>query len=189
MSFPTLSPFIRHCLPTLQATLCPLPLPLLCLPTTSLVQVPRWPSTCLRTTRPCHTIYRHSGLRCRGFINTRCCRGWRSRGAGWCSTPREYRHCVLSLSHFAPPPPSWSERQNSRYEYMICVFLSLQTSTWASSSPPTQNAPQLRPRTPHPCATNYVFPPSPAWAENSMVSVRGNEAGQMVTFSPSLTPV
>ena len=94
MSFPTLSPFIRHCLPTLQATLCPLPLPLLCLPTTSLVQVPRWPSTCLRTTRPCHTIYRHSGLRCRGFINTRCCRGWRSRGAGWCSTPREYRHCV-----------------------------------------------------------------------------------------------
>lgn len=67
-----------------------------------------------------------------------------------------------------------------------CILLSLQTSTRASASTPPQNAPQLRPWTPHPCATNYVFPPSPAWAENSMVSIRGNEDWQMAGFSPGL---
>lgn len=47
---------------------------------------------------------------------------------------------------------------------------SFQTSTRASTSTPSQNAPQLRPWTPHPRATNYVFPSSPTRAENSMVS-------------------
>ncbi|KAK5610898.1 hypothetical protein CRENBAI_024868 [Crenichthys baileyi] len=56
------------------------PLPLL--PTTSPPQAFPWPSTFHRTTRPCSTICRLWGLRCKGSISTRCCRGWRFRGGG-----------------------------------------------------------------------------------------------------------
>lgn len=70
-------------------------------------------------------------------------------------------------------PPSSAVQMNEPMAFLCwaCVFLSLQASTWASTSTPPQNAPQLRPWTPHPCATNYVFPSSPAWAENCMVSI------------------
>lgn len=98
MSFPTLSPSIRRCHRTPRATPCPPRLPLPFLATTSPVQVPRWRSTCPQTTRPCRTTYRHLGPRCRGSINMRCCRGWRSRGAGWCNTPRECRRRRLAAS-------------------------------------------------------------------------------------------
>ena len=67
-------------------------------------------------------------------------------------------------------------------------FFLMQASTRASASPPSQNAPQLRPRTPYPCATNYVFPSSPAWAEDSMVSISRNEAGQLVGFNLNYAP-
>lgn len=79
-SFPT--PFMHLCHPTRQATPCRPPLPRLCPPTTSLIQVPSWPNISLRTTRPCRT-----------------CIGWRFRGAGWCSTPREYQ-CRLNLHNW-----------------------------------------------------------------------------------------
>lgn len=64
---------------------------------------------------------------------------------------------ALQVSHQPPPPVSSPP---------------LQTSTRASAAAPPQNAPQLRPWAPHPRATNYVFPPSPARAENSLVSIR-----------------
>lgn len=60
----------------------------------------------------------------------------------------------------------------------FCIVLHLQTSTRASTTTPTQNAPQLRPRTPYPRAPNYVFPSSPAWAENSLVGIRRSPAGR-----------
>lgn len=129
MSFPTLSPSIHRCHRTPRAMPCPPRLPLPFLATTSPVQVPRWRSTCPQTTRPCRITYRRLGPRCRGSINMRCCRGWRSRGAGWCNTPRECRRCfsvssrpIMSNSRFSkniksrgePVPVSACRRAHER---------------------------------------------------------------------------
>lgn len=53
--------------------------------------------------------------------------------------------------------------------YFTSAFL--QASARASSTAPPQNAPQLRPRTPHPRAADHVFPPPAARAENRMVGI------------------
>ena len=79
-SCPTCTPSTRP--PTLRATPCPRPLLRPCLPTTSQAPLPPCPSTCRLSTRPCRTTSRPWGPPFRGCTSTRCCRGWRSRGAG-----------------------------------------------------------------------------------------------------------
>lgn len=81
-SSPTRSPSTRPCRPTPRATACRRPPHLRSPPTTSPVQVPRWPSTCPRTTRASPTTSRPWAPRCSGSTSTRCCRGWRCSGAG-----------------------------------------------------------------------------------------------------------
>lgn len=100
MSFPTQWPFIHPYRHILLATPWPPHLRLRCLPTISLVPVQLWHSTCPQITRPCPTIYLHWGPQCRGSINMRCCRGWRFRGAGWCSIQREHHYYLLF--HLSP---------------------------------------------------------------------------------------
>lgn len=97
MLFLTLSPFIHHCHLTLQAILCLLRPLHLFLPTTSQVPVLHWPSTCLQTHKHCHIICLHWEPLYKGCISMTCW-GLKSRGAEWCSTPREY---YRSLSFYS----------------------------------------------------------------------------------------
>lgn len=97
MSSHTPSPSTRRSRRTPLVMPCPLPLRRRFRATTSPAPAPHWRSTCLPTTRACRTTYRRSGPRCSGSISMKCCRGWRSRGAGWCSTQREFSRFVLSL--------------------------------------------------------------------------------------------